>query len=88
METERKWTYKKLSSRDYMVYGEDGFAVANVFPKMATGTTFDDDARLIAAAPTLLAACKEMISADNWSARQRAYTTIRTAIEAATKEGS
>ena len=43
-----------------MVY-ENGFAVANVFPKMSTGTTFEDDARLISAAPDLLEACKQWL---------------------------
>ena len=53
----RQWTYKQLPTRDYMIY-EDGFAVANVFPKMKSGTCFDDDARLIAAAPKFLEALK------------------------------
>ena len=70
--TPEPWTYQRTAARDYLIFS-GGFAVATVYPTMRAGTTFDHDARLIAAAPSLLAACKavlEYIAEDHPAANQ------------------
>ena len=84
-----KWTYRQApDGREYIV-SHGGFAVALVYPTMRSGTTFDHDASLIAAAPELLEMVKAMfhVYADSHVPTEADVEAVRKVIRKAEGRG-
>lgn len=90
METKINWTYEQKGTDKYLIsevvgYGEDGHPVtgsivATVYATMETGATFDANARIIAAAPEMLEACKTMLEAWGCRAPEAGIVAIQKAL--------